>query len=249
MRHHLEFPSFLQCESMLEHIEVLNIWWSSGGTKSVIHKDGAENLNCLIQGTKRVIFWSPAYSLAIEESGKAGWKDLDDNADTLKEGYGSFADLDVDDIERFPAYQTMEWHNAHMEAGDCLYIPVSWYHHVDSTGSRNIAANFWWFPRSEKIPAIGKCGYIDKPLKATHCLTDNDMEVFEEVSYQNKRRFGKLFERLGGSMCTAEEDVQSMMTEFLRFIAKHQQKMARTSDFSQVSHRLVLHEKAQPDEL
>jgi hypothetical protein len=35
------------------------VWMSSGGTKSVVHYDDADNLNCLISGQKRMVFWSP----------------------------------------------------------------------------------------------------------------------------------------------------------------------------------------------
>ena len=30
------------------------VWMSSGGTKSVVHYDDADNLNCLISGKKRM---------------------------------------------------------------------------------------------------------------------------------------------------------------------------------------------------
>lgn len=33
------------------------MWFSSGGTKSVLHNDdGFENINCLIRGTKELLF-------------------------------------------------------------------------------------------------------------------------------------------------------------------------------------------------
>jgi hypothetical protein len=31
------------------------------------------------------------------------------------------------DLERYPQWAELEWHDAQMEEGDCLYIPTSWY--------------------------------------------------------------------------------------------------------------------------
>ena len=32
------------------------MWFSSGGTKSVLHNDDQENINCLYRGTKELLF-------------------------------------------------------------------------------------------------------------------------------------------------------------------------------------------------
>lgn len=31
-----------------------------------------------------------------------------------------------------------------LEAGDILFIPAYWWHHVKSTKERNLAINFWY---------------------------------------------------------------------------------------------------------
>lgn len=36
------------------------------GTKSVVHKDGTDNMNCLFAGRKRMIMWHPKYEKLIE---------------------------------------------------------------------------------------------------------------------------------------------------------------------------------------
>ena len=45
-------PRFLQCGGYANHIEIVLLWFSSGGTKSVLHTDTQENLHCLVSGTK-----------------------------------------------------------------------------------------------------------------------------------------------------------------------------------------------------
>ena len=39
------------------------MWFSSGGTSSVVHTDSVENLNCLVAGTKRFTFVPPEYKV------------------------------------------------------------------------------------------------------------------------------------------------------------------------------------------
>ena len=33
-----------------------------------------------------------------------------------------------------------------LEAGDILFIPVYWWHHVKSSKGRNLAINYWYTP-------------------------------------------------------------------------------------------------------
>ena len=36
------------------------MWFSSGGTKSVVHTDNVDNINCLYRGEKQLFFIDPA---------------------------------------------------------------------------------------------------------------------------------------------------------------------------------------------
>ena len=36
------------------------MWFSSGGTKSVVHTDSVDNINCLFRGEKMFLFIDPA---------------------------------------------------------------------------------------------------------------------------------------------------------------------------------------------
>ena len=48
-------PKPLTCEWMSRTIGTTVMWFSSGGTKSVLHNDAFENINCLFDGTKELI--------------------------------------------------------------------------------------------------------------------------------------------------------------------------------------------------
>jgi hypothetical protein len=144
----VEILPFLSCSYGTNFMDINNMWWSSGGTKSVIHNDDQDNVNCLFEGQKRMIFWHPSDKAKIE-SDVCGWVDADVERQTNPryEAYGAFGgkiDVDKVDLETYPMWGKLKWWDAPMEAGDCLFIPTAWYHHVRSTG-RNIAANVWWW--------------------------------------------------------------------------------------------------------
>ena len=46
-------PRALLCGGYTDHLMFVYVWFSSGGTKSVLHTDTYENLHCLVSGQKR----------------------------------------------------------------------------------------------------------------------------------------------------------------------------------------------------
>jgi len=62
----VEILPFLSCSYGTNFMDINNMWWSSGGTKSVIHNDDQDNVNCLFEGQKRMIFWHPSDKAKIE---------------------------------------------------------------------------------------------------------------------------------------------------------------------------------------
>ncbi|XP_028412670.1 tRNA wybutosine-synthesizing protein 5-like [Dendronephthya gigantea] len=131
-------PPALLCEDIKPHLVDTVMWFSSGGTKSVFHHDDVDNINCLYRGSKTLLF---------VEYKKYKSKLRLDNA------WGGFSGVDVDkvDFTKYPIFHEVEFHEAKMEAGDCLFIPFKWYHQVTSVGS-NIAVNIWWKHLSSFIP-------------------------------------------------------------------------------------------------
>jgi len=139
MRHEYELPPIVDCPAFLANrrggMRQINHWFSSGGTSSVLHHDNFENINCLLDGEKDLIFINRSYSEDFLH-----WDHSDNH-------HHSKIDCDRVDLKRFPNFKDMPWWDAHMERGDCLYIPISWYHHVKShpgANKRNYAMNLWW---------------------------------------------------------------------------------------------------------
>eukprot|EP00937_MAST-01D_sp_MAST-1D-sp2_P001778 g1778.t1 len=145
MMRDIELLPFMSCGGFTSLLDVVTMWMSSGGTKSVLHNDDQDNINCLFSGTKRMIFWSPHYRQKIQ-SRAFGWHNQAENP-IAGGGYGSFAkfiDVEKVDLEKYPGWTELEWSDGDMEAGDCLFIPHKWYHTVASR-HRNVAVNVWWW--------------------------------------------------------------------------------------------------------
>ena len=52
----LSLPRSLQCGGFQYQMLQAVLWFSSGGTKSVLHNDQPDNLNCILDGNKEIVF-------------------------------------------------------------------------------------------------------------------------------------------------------------------------------------------------
>lgn len=58
----------------------------------------------------------------------------------------SLADLKTPDFERHPRFREAlaAAYSVELSAGDAIYIPVPWWHHVESLENLNVLVNYWW---------------------------------------------------------------------------------------------------------
>lgn len=132
-------PPPLLCQDIVKDMLVDTVmWFSSGGTKSVLHNDDVDNINCLFSGTKELLF--------IDYKKYKGKVPID-----FPSGGYSGVDVDRVDFVKYPSLKDVEYFNVTMEPGDCLFIPYKWYHQVRSY-DRNIAVNVWWKHQADFIP-------------------------------------------------------------------------------------------------
>ncbi|XP_071800632.1 tRNA wybutosine-synthesizing protein 5-like [Asterias amurensis] len=137
-------PPPLNCDNITATMVDAVIWFSSGGTKSVLHNDDVDNINCLFRGQKELLFANyTKYRHQI----------------VFDHPEGSYSGVDVEkvDFEKYPEFKDVEFFEAKMEAGDCIYIPYKWFHQVNSHHS-NIAVNVWWNHLANIIPTPETCG-------------------------------------------------------------------------------------------
>lgn len=118
------------CGGFTNMLQDAVFWFSSGGTKSVLHYDAVDNINCLFDGTKELLMINKSHLLQAH----------------IDKVNGAFSSVDVDkvDMYKFPGLQTIPYYKVLMEPGDCLFIPARWVHQVRSYGQRNLAVNIWW---------------------------------------------------------------------------------------------------------
>jgi len=175
MREEYELPPPVDCPAFLknEHggMKQINHWFSSGGTSSVLHKDGFENMNCVMDGNKDMVFIAPSYTPT-----DLHW-DFSDNH------HHSHIDCEAVDLLRYPNFKRIKWWSAHLNKGDCLFIPSGWYHHVKShagDNTRNMAINLWWnmdkSPSGRKLVAKQCKKAPSTPTRASQVLFTGDQK-------------------------------------------------------------------------
>ncbi|XP_038076574.1 tRNA wybutosine-synthesizing protein 5-like isoform X2 [Patiria miniata] len=192
-------PPPLLCDNITVNFLDSVMWFSSGGTKSVLHNDDVDNLNCLFSGQKEILFVNyTKYRHQI----------------VFDHPEGSFSGVDVErvDFNKYPEFRDVEFFEAKLEAGDCIYIPYKWYHQVNSI-HRNIAINIWWNHKANIIPTPVTCGNPDPELSLAdvrfyyHDLMNNEEEeiIHPELVF---------VENPGQSLTTfMEEEGKEILTE------------------------------------
>ena len=113
MSKEVSVPPFMTCGTFSQRLLEANLWFSSGGTKSLLHRDADNAINCLYFGTKDWIFIDSKH------------EDMIPIADEETEAYGGYAVLNPDsvDLEKFPKFADVPWTYGNVTAGDCIFLP------------------------------------------------------------------------------------------------------------------------------
>jgi hypothetical protein len=120
------------------------LWLGNQATVSA-HYDGSDNLACVVAGRRRFILFAPEQvanlypgSLNLTPAGAPV----------------SLVNLHEPDFERYPLYKVAlanAW-SAELYPGDAIFIPLMWWHHVDSLEKVNGLMNYWWNGSAAKEP-------------------------------------------------------------------------------------------------
>ena len=111
--------------------------WIGTKTRIAAHNDNPDNLACVAVGRRRFTIF-PRDQFANLYLGPV---------DNTPAGRAvSMVDFHAPDFDRHPRFREALAHAqvAELEAGDAVYIPALWWHHVEGLADFNVLVNYWW---------------------------------------------------------------------------------------------------------
>ncbi|XP_028411015.1 lysine-specific demethylase 8-like isoform X2 [Dendronephthya gigantea] len=110
---------------------IINAWFGPGGTVSPLHHDPYHNLLAQVVGKKYIRIYSTAETDKLYPH------------DSFLLSNTSQVDIENPDLEKYPLFETADYKECILKAGEMLYIPKKHWHFVKSL-SVSFSVSFWW---------------------------------------------------------------------------------------------------------
>ena len=103
----------LTCGELADSLAEIDLWWSGGGTRSRLHRDAFNAINCLLNGTKE---WITINNNETDGVYFVPYGEFE---------MGGLSPIDVDDVDlrEFPRFAHVKYGFVKIEAGDCIFMP------------------------------------------------------------------------------------------------------------------------------
>jgi len=153
------------------------LWIGNEGIVNT-HYDGSDNVACVVAGRRRFTLFPPEQTCHLYP-GSLNF--------TPAGAPTSLVDLSNPDFERYPLFKLAmdQAYSVELGPGDAIFIPMLWWHNVESLEKVNALMNYWWNgssgPKSASPSAIDSLNIAllamrdlsQKQKEAWRCMFDH----------------------------------------------------------------------------
>jgi Cupin-like domain len=145
--------------------------WIGNRARVAAHHDLPDNLACVVAGHRRFTLFPPDQLANLY----VGPLDFTPAGQAI-----SLVDFARPDYARFPrfAQALAAARVAEVAAGDAIFIPSMWWHHIEALDAFNVLVNYWW--RQSPV-------YMDSPISALMLaiMTVRELPPAQRAAWEN----------------------------------------------------------------